>query len=370
MFFGTNNAGTFATRMTITNGGNVGIGTSSPDLTLSINGAMNLRNSTRAGAMEIDASGNLWLGTATTAGNIYLETGHSTTGLPSTGTSRLTLNSSGATFSNSITSSYTYNGGGTGMIHLTSGGTEGGSITLEKTSGTAQKYKVGNSGSAFFIYNETAGNQPFTILNNGRVGIGTTSPSGKFDVYTGVGATFRALYYANNQIEVSNYNTTDGYREMLLGGSPITFYTGTAGGGQITEKMRITSGGALQMAATTISNSTNVFGASVNGGYQFFNGNLANGEKFGSLAGTYIQGFYFINWSSASGRGYAIFATVSPAANAGTVLISSGGWATSSATYNAANAISLAFDGSFRGPILSNNTGITTTFYAYVFGGI
>ena len=53
------------------------------------------------------------------------------------------------------------------MIHLTSGGTEGGSITLEKTSGTAQKYKVGNSGSAFFIYNETAGNQPLTILNNG-----------------------------------------------------------------------------------------------------------------------------------------------------------------------------------------------------------
>jgi hypothetical protein len=89
--------------LTITATGNVGIGTISPDLALSVSGAINLRNSTRAGAFEIDSSGNLWLGTATTAGNIYLETGHSTTGLPSTGTARLTLNSSGATFSSSVT---------------------------------------------------------------------------------------------------------------------------------------------------------------------------------------------------------------------------------------------------------------------------
>ncbi len=65
------------------------------------------------------------------------------------------------------TLTYTYNGGGTGMLHLTSGGTEGGSITFEKTSGTAQKYKVGNSGTEFFIYNETAGNKPFAIANSG-----------------------------------------------------------------------------------------------------------------------------------------------------------------------------------------------------------
>jgi len=73
----------------------VGIGTIAPDLTLTVNGAMNLRNSTRAGAFEIDSSGNLWMGTATTLGNLYFETGHSTTGLPSTGTLRMTINGSG-----------------------------------------------------------------------------------------------------------------------------------------------------------------------------------------------------------------------------------------------------------------------------------
>ena len=66
-----------------------------------------------------------------------------------------------------------------------------------------------------------------------------------------------------------------------------------------------------------------------------------------------------------------MFATTNPTANAGTVLISSGGGTYAvSATYNASNAISLAFDGSSRGAVLSNNTGVGLTFYAYVFGGV
>ena len=82
-------------RMRITSAGNVGIGTSSPDLKLTVSGAMNLRNSTRAGAFEIDSSGNFWMGTATTAGNIIFETGHTTDGLPSTGTERFRFGGSG-----------------------------------------------------------------------------------------------------------------------------------------------------------------------------------------------------------------------------------------------------------------------------------
>jgi len=77
----------------------------------------------------------------------------------------------------SATLSNTYNGGSIGMLHLTSGGTEGGSITFEKTSGTAQKYKLGNSGTSLFIYNETGASQPFTILNNGNIGINNTNPT-------------------------------------------------------------------------------------------------------------------------------------------------------------------------------------------------
>jgi len=67
-----------------------------------------------------------------------------------------------------ISLSTNYVGGSVGMLHLTSNGTEGGGITLEKTSGTAQKYKIGcNSTNQFVIFNETAVNQPFTITSAG-----------------------------------------------------------------------------------------------------------------------------------------------------------------------------------------------------------
>ena len=84
--------------MTIDSSGNVGIGTSSPTQQLTIEGAMNLRNGSRAGAFEIDSSGNLWMGTATTAGSIIFESGHTTTGLPSTGVERARIDSDGLKF--------------------------------------------------------------------------------------------------------------------------------------------------------------------------------------------------------------------------------------------------------------------------------
>ena len=88
-----------------------------------------------------------------------------------------------ATFSSSIaattgTLSTTFNGGGIGMLHITSNGTEGGTITFEKTSGTAQKFKFGLGVTSLFIYNETAGNQPFTLTSGGQFVMGRTTPSG------------------------------------------------------------------------------------------------------------------------------------------------------------------------------------------------
>jgi hypothetical protein len=57
-------------------------------------------------------------------------------------------------------------------VHITSNGTEGGTITFEKTSGTAQKYKFGLGTNQLFVYNETAGNQPFTITSGGNCYLG------------------------------------------------------------------------------------------------------------------------------------------------------------------------------------------------------
>jgi hypothetical protein len=81
--------------MVISSTGNVGIGTSSAEQKLDVVGAVNLRNSGRRGTFEIDSSGNFLMGTATTAGNIIFETGHSGGGLPSTGTERVKINQYG-----------------------------------------------------------------------------------------------------------------------------------------------------------------------------------------------------------------------------------------------------------------------------------
>jgi hypothetical protein len=306
-------------------------------------------------------------------------------------------------------------------------------VTIKSANDSATGESLRVWGDNIYFYTGSAGSELMRLTNTGRVGIGTTTPDGKLHVFGKTYARYGqddmfAFYYDDNyrfgitnpstdlrQLRVfgqaadgnsfivfaTNNNiermriTTDGAMYMSRVNSNLTFADSVGGmyvrqDGNISgnaEELRIfgrnigfyshsgtryasiTSIGTLLMSATTISNNNAVFGASNNGGYQYFNGNLANGEKFGSQGGTYLQGFYFISWYSTSGRGYAIYATVSPAANAGTVLVSSGGWATSSATYNASSAISLAYDGSSRGPVLSNNTGTTVTFYSYVFGG-
>jgi hypothetical protein len=238
-----------------------------------------------------------------------------------------------------------------------------------------QVYCAGGSGGNIYFQTGTDGTGAVTtkmfLCSSGKLGIGTTSLSTEANLFLGAQGTSEGGQLVLQKGTSYNCAThLDNYQNQFRIVSGTDTVSSTVDFSVAHTNGQAFVRGNLLLNATTISNSTNTFGASANGAYQYFSGNLANGEKFGSTAGTYIQGFYLISWVSASGRGYAIFATVSPAANAGTALISSGGWATVSATYNAASAISLAFDGSTRGPILSNNTGVTTTFYAYVFGGV
>jgi hypothetical protein len=157
-------------QITLTTAGNVGISTVSPT-----NGKLEVQQSATTAA--------LWVQTGGTTSGYVIADFRTGTNLPAL----QILGNGTATFGSSVTAtagilSTTYNGGGTGMLHLTSNGTEGGGITFEKTSGTAQKYKMGNSGTAFFIYDETGAKQPFTLLNNGNIGIGATDPVAALNV--------------------------------------------------------------------------------------------------------------------------------------------------------------------------------------------
>jgi hypothetical protein len=163
------------------------------------------------------------------------------------GTAKLTIASTGAaTFSSSVTAttgtlSTAYNGGSVGQLHITSSGTEGGTITFEKTSGTAQKYKFGLGTTSLFIYNETAGNQPFTLTSGGTVVIGSSlsAPTG---AETGwwIKNVNRAYFSSSTEaLSINRYGST---------GTMLAFDYGGAGVGSIT-----TNGSTITFSGNALS---------------------------------------------------------------------------------------------------------------------
>jgi hypothetical protein len=121
-----------------------------------------------------------------------------------------------------------------------------------------------------------------TIANNRNVGIGTSSPWGKFNVYAGSNLSFVVQDSgAADTIELTNYSSGGGLRGIQLNGSPITFGTGTAGGGSSPERMRIQADGSI-LAGTT---NDGFFNGSVQGlGLFGTNGFIAASRNGGSTA--------------------------------------------------------------------------------------
>lgn len=144
-----------------------------------------------------------------------------------------------------------YNGGSTGMLHITSCGSEGGGITLEKTSGSAQKYKLGLEGTtnSLFIFNETNLNQPLTLTCDGTMILGGTSTTGTAGTGNGRGnlilggSTSNKITFNNNSTTVNGYVYSDSSElQISAGAGYMNFHTGN------TERMRINSTGAACFA--------------------------------------------------------------------------------------------------------------------------
>jgi hypothetical protein len=86
-------------------------------------------------------------------------------------------------------------------------------------------------------------------FNGGNVGIGTSSPFGKFNVVAGTNLSLVVQDSGiADTIELSSYSTGGGLRPMLIGSSTLLFYTGASGGGSSAERMRITSGGYTKIS--------------------------------------------------------------------------------------------------------------------------
>ena len=347
-------------------------------------------------AARVSAARNFLIGTATDIGR------------------KLTVSGDGAFTSNGLFGGST-NPGNAGSFTVSVGvpGTTAGGLQLWAATNQSSFLQFGDSATpadnyrGFVGYNHntdslslgTAATDRLTINSAGNVGIGTTSPT----VASGIGLVLNGQAAQTRLAFKNNYTgdtSTDGVQLALISGSSAFVFQNRESDGYFAfeinanevfrtsgtnlligtttdagQKLQV-NGTALatkfQGAVNTISNATTPFGSEVSGANLYFQGSLSNGQQFGSIAGTYIFGLYFIFYidNTTGLRGSAIYMASYPVANGGFNLVTQSCALTFSNVYNLAASISIANNASNRGPILTNNTINTLTFYSYVFGGV
>ena len=221
---------------------------------------------------------------------------------------------------NSGTTSAAYLGAFSGNAYLSAGGTFDSGWTTDGTNGiSAIVLETTNGGSSINLQTAASNISPttrMTITSAGNVGIGTTAPTSLFHIastttlrsrlYTSSGASFMDIENAGNSFYVgvddSSGSTFGGsaYARTFYGTGayPMVFWTNA------TERMRITSGGALLVGTTSTSGIAT--GSSTNKGMNIdgFNGTLsvqrnddgciylskASGYSSGNLMSFYVAG--------------------------------------------------------------------------------
>ena len=207
-------------------------------------------NGLRSAGLESDSTGNIWLGTGTTAATINFVTGNSTNGLPSTnGVKRLTTNREGT----DVYASYASN---------------------------TFPFRVG-------FLNGSTYTPTFVVNDNGNVGIGTgtNSPIGRLDIL-GVAGSVGSLGQLNRAgINLRIPNVIGQYTQIAfsndgggafgygaigmvmtngsgIGLADMIFSTKGLGTDVVsTERMRITSAGAVSIGTTNNAAKLNVGGS-------------------------------------------------------------------------------------------------------------
>jgi hypothetical protein len=89
-------------------------------------------------------------------------------------------------------------------------------------------------------------------LTDTGLGIGTSSPQAKLDVFAGTGATLLVAADATNLVSINNTNATSGFQNIKFAGATLQFFTGTAGGGSVAEAGRFDASGRLLVATTSV----------------------------------------------------------------------------------------------------------------------
>jgi len=300
-------------RMRITSGGNVGINTQTPATFLHVLGS----NTTDRGQLSIqsnnasNAAKATWYYNTTNQGEIgttgsdFYALAVNNFAFYAGGSERMRITSGGNVGIGTTSPSQllhlktelgTSSGVGT-AIQIESGGAGGDQawIGVNKGSGNGLELSVENRDIIFNTGATTpfGGSERMRITSGGDVGIGTTSPQSQLHIYNNsAGATFRlqGTRTADGEVGVINFsNITDitgGYiigsiavnRSGFDNGGAMIFSTATAASTP-TERMRITSGGEVQLKPAA-----NTAALSTSGSYSLTG---SNAQSLLDLAGTW-----------------------------------------------------------------------------------
>ena len=250
-------------RMRITSGGNVGIGTTSPDRKLGIlvspsstgDDGINITNGSSSFILTRTGSSYTYRGVPANAGMIYsganlafLSDGTNTTFHNGNGeTMRITSGGNVGIGTTSPSVGLEVSGASNVTSRIRAAKTSSGTIEIgadRDTFGSPYISAITNSNLDFFT-NDT---HRMRITSGGNVGIGTTSPTnGLLQIY-GTSGNMLSLQKLGGAAAVifGDASTNYGLIESINGGG-LTFWTGN---GSLTERMRITSGGNVGIGTT------------------------------------------------------------------------------------------------------------------------
>ena len=148
----------------------------------------------------------------------------------------------------------------------TDGITSSGTYVVESTS-----YFVGNATNGYRFNNAADTSNLLVIKDSGNIGISTSSPSARLDIVHNNNNPLRLENSTGVNVKIQLEDNATRQGEIALNTGAFTFSSGT---GSVTERMRITSAGALQLSDI---NSPNDINTSI-----FSNSDVLEFEAFGT----------------------------------------------------------------------------------------
>ena len=232
-------------------GGNVGIGTDSPNYKLAVEGSI-----------AVQGADNLWLrGGRIGFENVALNNAAYIYNIGAAGSSKLNIADSLYVIeagnvgigTDSPDVKLEVSGGADSIARIT-GTTTSARLDL-KTNSYHKFFQTIESDGRFRLYNQTTGSEELTVLNSGNVGIGSGNPQNKLDIEQSAAVSARLLATgatsSSLKLEVKGGATQLTTTEILANSSgALTFATGTTAA---SEKMRITSGGRVYINSNAYS---------------------------------------------------------------------------------------------------------------------